>query len=170
MSIETDLARYLKRQGCENAAPEVSRVFKTLEGLAEALRAIPGEVQQEKADYLELVGHLEMALRVAKRIERRVAPAMGLNHTPAEQQWREVLASTLKAVRGNMPQPKGGRPRNIGEEKRALAVMGALLRHGAPEHKISAITTECLSILGMPLENIERAVRAARGLTKPTKN
>lgn len=168
MSRDKTLAQYLKQQGYESATPEVLRVFKALEDLPAPLHAIPAEVQQEKADYLALVGHLEHAVEAAKRIESRLPPACGLNMGTPEQQWRQGLITMLEAVRAQVPQPKGGRPRNIGEEKQALAVMGALLRHGVPEQRISAVTTECLNLLGMAEESMERAVRAARSLTKPT--
>ena len=168
MNTDKPLAQYLKQQGYESAAPELLRVFKALEGLAATLHTIPAEVQQEKADYLALIGHLEQAAKAAQRIEGRLPPARGLNTGTAEQQWRQDLAAVLEAVKAKAPQPKGGRPRNIGEEKQALAVMGALLRHGVPEQRILTVTAECLNLLGMAEESIERATRAARSLTKPT--
>lgn len=170
MSMEKDLTQYLKRQGYEKAAPEVLRVFKLLEALPAELHAIPVKVQQKKADYAALAASLEQAVKAAKHIERGLPPAplLGADLFAVERQWRQHLVTVLESVKENAPKPEGGRPRNIGEEKLALAVMGALLRHGVSEQKIQAETTQCLTLLGMAEGSIERAVRAARKLTKPT--
>ena len=145
-------------------------MFKLLEALPAELHAVPAKVQHKKAAYLALIESLEQAVKAAKHIERGLPPAppLGLDLCAVERQWRQHLATVLESVKENAPKPEGGRPRNIGEKKLALAVMGALLRHGVSEQKIQAETTQCLTLLGMAEGSIERAVRAARKLTKPT--
>ena len=169
MSAETDLARYLKRSGHESAATEVLRIFTVLECVTKSLHALPAKSQKEKADHDILVESLERAVKATKRIEGRLPAKRGLSRSTPEQRWGQSLAAMLVEVQANAPRVGPGRPRNIGEEKQALAVMHALLRHGVPERTIVKVTTECLSYLGMVDASIDRAVRAASAIRRKTK-
>jgi hypothetical protein len=169
MSKERQLKNYLDGRGYPRAAEEVLRVYETQESLLDGLRSIPAKVTQERQVYVALVKQLERAVKVANRIARELpsAPHSGLDKQEVQRSWGQQLTDILESVKDKVPSPSGGRPRNIGEELQALGVMGALQRSGVPDRELSSATADCLTIMGMTEESIERAVRSARRKTKP---